>query len=1098
MTPFYSLIGRVKSVLSRQTRRQTLVFLAPFCILTSVLPAYSQACYTPISGTAVQVGGIANTTICAGQLCLGTLGYNELQKITDNSLDSYASLSGVVAAQIAQGISVKKTSGTFTGDNVVGFILSRSGVADLSVLSSVTIRTYLNGNPVSADQSLSSLLSGSLLGSTEKMYATFTTNQEFNEIRLNTSTLSAEVLGSLRIYAAVAFPTTCSSAVTTTSCNDFISGVGTDATYYSTVSCALCTVSSLTSVVSGNNTDYAILTPAANAVATTAISVIDTKNKYAGGQRVGFVISRNAANALLAANALGTVTIKTYLFGTLQESRSLSDVTNVVDLALLAGNTDVPKQKLKFTTTAGKDFNEVRIEINSVVGVTLGAIRVYGAFVEATSCTDCQTLLGSSPTGVYSGSIVTGNQTVSFLNVQPWTGVHGAGLHVLTSSGNAVSSVTNDFATYTSVVSILGAGLQFTVENDGTDFPANKTFAGFHISKTGSLVSLDLLNAITIKVYNGDGDDPVDVSTGASLLGASLISGSTAKSVIGFYPDAAFDRIQLVIDEGLISADLAGDYLIYDAFVIEDTDGDGVPNCQDPASCTATANDLLDFDGDGISDDCDPDDDNDGILDTRETTTLNTDGDLYPDYHDLDSDNDGILDTDEKGTAGDNATNPVDTDGDGKSDYVDLDSDNDGINDVIETDGTDDDNNGIADGAINGVTGVPASANGLKPANTDGTDNPDYRDLDSDNDGIPDLYESGISNPSTIDGTTKDGKIEAADGGDNDGIPQNVDGATGSFGDANSPDLPNADRNAPNPDFVPNYRDLDSDNDGIRDEVEKGPNASDGTNPINSDPDGLPDYIDLDSDNDGINDVVEAGGTDADHNGVADGVPSTTTGVPSSVTAPTGLNPPNTDGTDTPDYRDLDSDNDGTKDLYESTIANPASLDTDGDGVVDAADGTDNDGIPQTVDGLPNNFGDADLVVDLTPTNLMPVQSFTAVGQSLAITITVKNLTAGTVTNKQVTVTVTKPTQYMTVAFSGSAGDEWDLTDSGSFFKLVSKTGVTITGSAVNAKNIGLTLTVTAGANSGASTVNTRIQSLSGGETNFTNNTALTSANITF
>jgi hypothetical protein len=86
----------------------------------------------------------------------------------------------------------------------------------------------------------------------------------------------------------------------------------------------------------------------------------------------------------------------------------------------------------------------------------------------------------------------------------------------------------------------------------------------------------------------------------------------------------------------------------------------------------------------------------------------------------------------------------------------------------------------------------------------------------------------------------------------------------------------------------------------------------------------------------------------------------------------------------------------------------------------------------------------------------------------------------------------------MTVAFSGSAGDEWDLTDSGSFFKLVSKTGVTITGSAVNAKNIGLTLTVTAGANSGASTVNTRIQSLSGGETNFTNNTALTSANITF
>ncbi|EPX86581.1 hypothetical protein ruthe_01398 [Rubellimicrobium thermophilum DSM 16684] len=105
------------------------------------------------------------------------------------------------------------------------------------------------------------------------------------------------------------------------------------------------------------------------------------------------------------------------------------------------------------------------------------------------------------------------------------------------------------------------------------------------------------------------------------------------------------------------------------------------------------AGSSTDSDGDGITDDLDPDDDNDGIPDSEEP---DSDGDGLIDDRDTDDDNDGIPDTAE-----------MDTDGDGLIDDRDTDDDNDGIPDTAEmdTDGDgliddkdpDDDNDGIRD-----------------------------------------------------------------------------------------------------------------------------------------------------------------------------------------------------------------------------------------------------------------------------------------------------------------------------------------------------------------------------------------------------------------
>lgn len=115
--------------------------------------------------------------------------------------------------------------------------------------------------------------------------------------------------------------------------------------------------------------------------------------------------------------------------------------------------------------------------------------------------------------------------------------------------------------------------------------------------------------------------------------------------------------------------------------------------------------------------------------------------------------------------------------------------------------------------------------------------------------------------------------------------------------------------------------------------------------PKDSDGDTTPDQLDGDSDNDGILDNVEAQGTtfitptttDANQDGLADVYGG-------------GLTPIDTDGDGVFDYLDLDSDNDGIYDLIESGSGAP---DTNGSGTVDGSHS--NNGIPDNIETFPDS-----------------------------------------------------------------------------------------------------------------------------------------------
>ncbi|WOH37806.1 putative Ig domain-containing protein [Thalassotalea fonticola] len=470
---------------------------------------------------------------------------------------------------------------------------------------------------------------------------------------------------------------------------------------------------------------------------------------------------------------------------------------------------------------------------------------------------------------------------------------------------------------------------------------------------------------------------------------------------------------------------------------IEDTDGDGTANYLDLDSDGDGISDLdegtNDSDGDGIEDylDSTVDEDNDGIPDIVEGTD-DSDNDGIRNHLDSDSDNDGIPDSREANISGKDTDNDgiddtfdvdqtggtdinndgidddvqlQDTDNDGIPDHTDNDSDNDAIPDVIEAhlrledvnnNGINDlidveltlevdlDSDGIDDAFdVTYTDGIDANLDGiddillpLSDRDNDGT--PDHLDLDSDNDGISDTVEAGMTGLDYDgDGIDDNYDVDATNGTDtnNDGIDDN---ATVVDTDV---------------DGVPDLHDLDSDNDSIFDVTEAG--ATDLDNdalvdlenvlveiPLDSDNDGISDFRDIDSDNDSINDIDTTvwstldenndgqidSSVDNDGDGIddaqdmlpeqhgtaknnndqdVDGIPDTEEGVA------------DTDGDGVPNYLDTDSDNDGIPDSDEGTT------DTDGDGEADYIDtDSDNDGIPDVEEGTTDtdDDGNADYI----------------------------------------------------------------------------------------------------------------------------------------
>lgn len=370
----------------------------------------------------------------------------------------------------------------------------------------------------------------------------------------------------------------------------------------------------------------------------------------------------------------------------------------------------------------------------------------------------------------------------------------------------------------------------------------------------------------------------------------------------------------------------------HETLVINDADNDGMFDLEDNSN-NSTNNNAPDNNNTNNN----TDSDNDGLSDQLESQlgtdpqNQDTDGDNLSDGEEVnqhktdplesDSDNDGLQDSEELNLG----TSPVnfDTDGDGLSDIDELqthgtdptlsDSDSDSLSDDEElqihfTDPllADSDNDGLDDDE---EVLIHSS---------------DPNSWDTDGDGISDAVE--VSEGTSLNNTDEDG----------DGILNSAEGSIDSDGDS-----------------VPNFADLDSDNDGIPDIIENGRSDTDNNGQLDAtdenaasdalfdaDQDGISNLLDLDSDQDGLIDLIEAGQADTTGTGTltnAEFVDNNANGWHDNLE---GTAVPDTDADATPDFLDLDSNDDGVTDLTSSGI-----VDVNDDGMLDNFIDNNGDGV---------------------------------------------------------------------------------------------------------------------------------------------------------
>ena len=442
---------------------------------------------------------------------------------------------------------------------------------------------------------------------------------------------------------------------------------------------------------------------------------------------------------------------------------------------------------------------------------------------------------------------------------------------------------------------------------------------------------------------DGDGvEDRLDLDSdndGVSDAGESGGDDADGDGIIDSMGDADDDGIPDTCDVDItLGADAIGPDGIDDSCQVgPDTDGDGISDTSDS-----------DADGDGFDDSADSDDNNmpgagDGGTPLPDP---DSDGDGVVDHLDLDSDNDGIPDVEETGgvdTDGDGVidctvgfgpdgycpdVDPADggtplpdpdTDMDGINDALDKDSDNDGISDAKESGSPDADGDGEidcsagfgADGFCPDVDTGDGGTSAPQP-DTDMDGIPNHEDLDSDNDGIPDILESGGTD---MDG---DGKVDGSADDDSDGIPNTCDVDVTLGADVIGPDgIDDSCQGGTDSDGdgIQDSSDPDADGDGFTDTVDSDdnntPGTGDGGTPApdtDSDMDGTPDREELDSDGDNIPDSVEAGSPDADEDGLVDDLTDTDgDGLADSVDPDNGgtpVDPPDSDGDGIPDFQE--------------------------------------------------------------------------------------------------------------------------------------------------------------------------------------------------
>lgn len=307
-----------------------------------------------------------DTNLAGARICLNTEVNNPAAAV-DNDLSNYASFSSLLTTGCPSALTVR-LEGRSPAGYYAGFVIGNGGLLDLSVLSGLRIRTWLNGVPQETATG-AGLLELHLLPNGQGQVS-FPTTLPFNEVTIErVGALTA--LDDLELYYGFGVEPRAFEGTT-----QVLSNFGNPAGQYEVESTALlcvgCTVTNpenaANSAVGANS--YAQIDVPLGVLGEISL-LLHLNGTGQAGNRAGMVIG--SGTGLLDASALDQYTLSTYdAAGNLLESRSGREL---LSLNLLADG----RQELSFLTT--RDFASVQLTMTSGISA-LNSTRVYYAFAD--------------------------------------------------------------------------------------------------------------------------------------------------------------------------------------------------------------------------------------------------------------------------------------------------------------------------------------------------------------------------------------------------------------------------------------------------------------------------------------------------------------------------------------------------------------------------------------------------------------------------------------------------------------------------------------------------------------------------------------------
>jgi hypothetical protein len=426
----------------------------------------------------------AAPTVATSSICGTPLSCGGVELGTSAQLANLTLAANVYASQSPVRVRLPLT-GTAPAGHRAGMLVSSLGsLANLDLLSTVTLRTYLNGvlqesQPVDITLLKAMLLAGN--GSPEQLE--FTSKFPFDNVELELGSVTSMVGEGLQVQYAYGV-----EANTARQVAGYVSRF-TDTTNKYDVGGCTSGINNPERAVTSSLTDYATFSSLASINCPKKLQV-KLEAPAPSGYRAGFVLG--GLDNILSTDLLGGIVLKTYKDGVLKETSSNLSLLNLS--VLPTGQTFV-----SFPTTTG--FDAVSIERVGTLSVLDNLQIYYGTGMSPTS-----------PTQVRSDWGTTANHYQKFVG-------GGCLLCSVSNPDNAVDGNLNNYATLNVTAGVANSvGMKLDLNGGGK--AGNR--AGMVLGHQGGLLDANALSRITLSTYDATGK-VLETKSGSSLLNLALL-----------------------------------------------------------------------------------------------------------------------------------------------------------------------------------------------------------------------------------------------------------------------------------------------------------------------------------------------------------------------------------------------------------------------------------------------------------------------------------------------------------------------------------------------------------------------------------------------